>query len=148
MRSVTTTSVLAAAALAIAIPALAQAPDPVKARQANMKAVTATMKELTDQQRTRSTDWAKVAASSAKLSAQAKSMPSWFAAGGAGGESKTKAEAFSNKADFDAELKKFVNVTTPLATVAKNRDKTQLTTQMDAVRESCVSCHSKYREKV
>jgi len=138
-----------ALALGIGIPALAQSPadTAVKARKANMKVVTATMKELTDQQRTRATDWNKVAAASAKLQAQAKAMPSWFAGNALTDESKTLPVAFTDKAGFDAELKKFVTVTASLAPVAKTKNKDNLTTQMDQVRSSCVSCHNKYREK-
>jgi cytochrome c556 len=62
-------------------------------------------------------------------------------------DTKLKAEAWSNRADFDAKLKDLIDRSAALATVAKGGDFEKSKAAFFDTANACKACHEKYKVK-
>jgi cytochrome c556 len=60
--------------------------------------------------------------------------------------SKMKADAWKNRADFDAKLKDFVDRSATLAQVSKGGDAAKTKAAFFDMANTCKACHDKYKE--
>jgi cytochrome c556 len=60
--------------------------------------------------------------------------------------SKMKADAWKNRADFDAKLKDFVDSSATLAQVSKGSDAAKTKAAFFDMANTCKACHDKYKE--
>ena len=60
--------------------------------------------------------------------------------------SKMKADAWNNRADFDAKLKDFVDRSATLAQVSKGGDAAKTKAAFFDMANTCKACHDKYKE--
>jgi cytochrome c556 len=61
------------------------------------------------------------------------------------GDSKAKAELWSNRADFDAKMKDLVDRSATLASVAKGSDEAKTKAAFFDTANTCKACHDKYK---
>ncbi|MBP2313344.1 c-type cytochrome [Azospirillum soli] len=135
------TIAMTAAVLLVAGSAVAQ--DSIKARKdgfdASKKAM-AEIKGLLEADKV-----APVGAVAQRVSAFAASVPTLFPAGSEKGETKAKAEIWTNSADFAAKAKDFETAAKNLEAAAATGDKAATAKQFAALGGSCKACHERYR---
>ena len=134
---------IAATAAALLIAGSAMAQDPIKARKdgfdASKKAM-AEIKGLLEADKV-----AAVGAVAQRVGAFAVSVPALFPAGSEKGETKAKAEIWTNSADFAAKAKDFETAAKNLEAAAATGDKAATAKQFAALGGSCKACHERYR---
>jgi cytochrome c556 len=62
------------------------------------------------------------------------------------GKTEAKPEIWTQRADFDALLKKLATKTTELATIAKSGDLAKITTATQETGQVCKECHKKFKK--
>lgn len=135
---------LAVATLATAAPS---ASETIAARQANFKKIGGATKAIKDELGG-GADKAKIAAAARTIAATARAQAKLFPAG-TGPSSGVKTDAlpaiWTQRAAFDAALRKLVAEADKLAAVARAGDAAAMGAQFRAVGGSCKSCHDQFR---
>lgn len=144
-------SILAAAVL-VALPAVAYAQaspnELLAARKAAMQSAGAHMAAVNAVVRGESNARALVKNHANALAGLGGAMPGLFADGTGPDKvqnTKAKAEAFTNKADFAAKAKALQDEAVKLAAAAEGTDAAALQAQFAAVGRTCGGCHTPYR---
>ena len=143
---------VAAAVLAVAIPAAAQFKSPedaVEYRQSAFTVMGTHFGRLGAMVQGKVPYDAKAAADNAEIVSVMSHLPYQGFVEGTSGTKKgsPKASIWTNRADFDSKAKKLQDATAKLATVAKEGSMDTLKPAFLATAETCKSCHDEYRNK-
>jgi len=135
-----------AAAMALAVPVIAQAADDVATRQAIMKDMGGQLKVLGDMSKGAMTfDAGKARAALMQISGDAGKIPADFQSKAMGGDSKAKPEIWQNWDDFRAKANDLQSVA---ASAADNIvTASDLSGAMRNIGGACSACHQSYRSR-
>jgi cytochrome c556 len=139
--------VVAASSLAVATPLLAQDPDVVAQRQAEMKAMGKEMGAIKKLVAGSPDDLAQVKAHAAKISATADQIPGLFPDGSDQGKTDALPVVWTEHADFVARAAKLKTLADQLAATADGGDAKATTAAFAALgKDGCGACHQTYRK--
>lgn len=120
--------------------------DPIKQRQADMKANGASMKAINGMLEANGPA-ADVAAEATKINARAMEIATLFPAGSDQGDTKAKPEIWQNQDDFAAKLKALQDESAMLVTAANGGDMAVVKAQYEKLGGTCGACHKVYKNK-
>jgi cytochrome c556 len=139
--------VAAVSSMAVAAPLLAQDPDIVARRQAEMKAMGKEMGAIKKLVTGSPEDLAQVKEHAAKISTIAGEIPTLFPDGSDQGKSEALPVVWTQHDDFVAHANKLKTLADQLSTTAESGDAKQTTAAFAAVgKEGCGACHQTYRK--
>ncbi len=136
------------AAALLAVPTIAAAPDTIKARQDNFKAMGRSMKLISDELKKDAPAFAVIRREAAALERAGKRIPGFFPRG-TGPEAGVKTEAlpaiWQKPADFRAAATKLNGATKGLRTAAAGTDAAKVRAALGATGGTCKGCHDQFR---
>jgi cytochrome c556 len=142
------TIAIVAAAATLAMPSVAAAPDTIKARQANFKAMARSMKMISDELRKDAPAFAVVRREAAALDRAAARVGRYFPRGtGAEAGVKTGARAaiWAQPAAFQGAATKLTGATKGLRAAAAGTDPARIRAALGATGATCKGCHDQFR---
>jgi cytochrome c556 len=139
--------ILAASSMAAATPLLAQDPDIVAQRQAEMKTMGKEMGAIKKLVTGSPDDLAQIEAHAAKISAFADKIPGLFPDGSDQGKTEALPVVWTEHADFVARAAKLKTLADQLTATAGGGDAKQTTAAFAALgKDGCGACHQTYRK--
>lgn len=139
--------VAAVSSMAVAAPLLAQNPDVIAERQADMKAMGKEMGAIKKLVTGSPEDLAQVKEHAAKISAVADEIPGLFPDGSDQGKTEALPVVWTQHEDFLARAAKLKTLADQLSATAGSGDAKQTTAAFAALgKEGCGACHQTYRK--
>ncbi|MBA4748937.1 MAG: cytochrome c [Sphingopyxis sp.] len=136
------------AAIMLAVPSIAAAPDTIKARQDNFKAMGRSMKLISDELKKDAPVFATVRREAAALERAGKRIPGFFPRGtgaAAGVNTDALPAIWQKPADFRTAATKLNGATKALRTAAAGTDAARIRAALGATGATCKGCHDQFR---
>jgi cytochrome c556 len=143
-------AVAALAGVAAASVAAADAMSVIQARQTHFKEIGKASKAMSEQLKSPTPSVAVIQSAAKQIDSLAPQVPSWFPAGsgpGAGVKTQAKADIWAKPDEFKHDALAFANAAHKLNAVAAGGDLTAIRTQVQALGQTCKSCHEAFRQR-